>query len=92
MIISWIIFMMVEGAKNKALTVLGGIVASFITLLFVAAMNEKTVSYSSSSYTSAPEKKASTAEVKLQNYKKQGDSVNLECSGETGNITCKAKK
>ena len=88
--ITYLVFMLVQGAKNKILTVLGGTAAFLLIMPFLLSVNEKAAQASIAQYPTG--KATPTVGITLKNYKEQGDSVNLECSGSTGNITCKPKK
>ena len=96
-LVTYIVFSVVEGARNKVLTGLGGAVAFVLIVLLLPSANEKATqnasNASSAPYsTVTPREEAPTVGITLRNYKEKGDSVQLECSGSTGNITCKPKK
>ena len=88
--------LMVKGAKNKILTLICG-AAAFMLVFYLLPVPEKAgrnVSASTASRagsTVAPSEAPSKVVV-LTNFREKGDSLQLECSGTTGNITCKPKK
>ncbi|MCQ4260929.1 hypothetical protein [Stutzerimonas stutzeri] len=90
---TFVAFGVAEGAKNKIISVCLGAAAFVLLVSVLPSANEATPSIdaSASRSTKALQDKAAVA-VTLRNYKEKGDSVKLECSGTTGNITCKAKK
>lgn len=94
---TYIAFNVVEGAKNKIVSVLGGIVAFVLVTMVLPSPNQDepaspaNTTTSTYSYGSSSDEKPAV-DVTLRNYKHKGDNVSLECSGTTGNITCKPKK
>ena len=88
--------LIVKGAKNKILTLICG-AAAFMLVVYLLPESEKAgrnVSASTASRagsTVAPSEAPSKVVV-LTNFREKGDSLQLECSGTTGNITCKPKK
>jgi hypothetical protein len=86
----------VDGALYKIFIGLGGLAVFMLTAHLLPNPNEakrrpaaSEISYPYSA--SAPTELAPTKELTLRNYKQKGDSVGIECSGPTGNITCKPK-
>ncbi len=91
---TFVAFGVAEGAKNKIISVCLGAAAFVLLVSVLPSANEAptpSIDASASRSTKALQDKAAVA-VTLRNYKEKGDSVKLECSGTTGNITCKAKK
>lgn len=84
----------VKGAKNKILTLICG-AAAFMLVVYLLPEPEKAgrnVSTASSVSSTVAPSEAPSKVVVLTNYREKGDSLQLECSGTTGNITCKPKK
>ena len=84
----------VKGAKNKILTLICG-AAAFMLVVYLLPESEKAgrnVSTASSVSSTVAPSEAPSKVVVLTNYREKGDSLQLECSGTTGNITCKPKK
>ena len=71
----------------------GAIVLFIVVALGVKFLffSEKPVTEAHQSPSSSPNvgSTAATVPLTLQNYRYKGDNVKLECSGPTGNITCK---
>jgi len=86
--------LIVKGAKNKILTLICG-AAAFMLVVYLLPEPEKAgrnVSTASSVSSTVAPSEAPSKVVVLTNYREKGDSLQLECSGTTGNITCKPKK
>lgn len=86
--------LIVKGAKNKILTLICG-AAAFMLVFYLLPVPEKAgrnVSTASSVSSTVAPSEAPSKVVVLTNYREKGDSLQLECSGTTGNITCKPKK
>ena len=84
----------VKGAKNKILTLICG-AAAFMLVVYLLPESEKAgrnVSTASSVSSTVAPSEAPSKVVVLTNYREKGDSLQLECSGTTGNITCKPNK
>jgi hypothetical protein len=95
--VTYIAFKTVEGGRNKFLSTLGGASAFVLLAAVLPSANEEakpipSADVSAKYTTGALPKEKPTVGVTLRNYKNKGDSVNLECSGTTGNITCKPKR
>jgi hypothetical protein len=91
---TYIFFSIVEGAKNKIMTLISG-AAAFMLIVYLLPAPEKAgqnVSTASSASSTFAPREAPSKVIVLTNYREKGDSVQLECSGTTGNITCKPKK
>lgn len=92
---TYIVFtLIVKGAKNKILTLICG-AAAFMLVFYLLPVPEKAgrnVSTASSVSSTVAPSEAPSKVVVLTNYREKGDSLQLECSGTTGNITCKPKK
>lgn len=88
--VAWVAFQVVDGFRNKALAVLGGFVGIALVVSILPSAVEKP-DYRVSSPPPPTSREAPSKTVTLKNYKEKGDSVNLVCSGTTGNITCKSK-
>ena len=86
--------LIVKGAKNKILTLICG-AAAFMLVVYLLPESEKAgrnVSTASSVSSTVAPSEAPSKVVVLTNYREKGDNLQLECSGSTGNITCKPKK
>ena len=95
--VTYIAFKVVEGGRNKFLSILGGASVVVFLVAVMPSANEEVNSaqradVSAKYYTGASPKDKATVEVTLQNYKNKGNSLDLECSGTTGNITCRPKR
>ena len=92
---TYIVFtLIVKGAKNKILTLICG-AAAFMLVFYLLPVPEKAgrnVSTASSVSSTVAPSEAPSKVVVLTNYREKGDSLQLECSGTTGNITCKPNK
>ncbi|MQU28757.1 hypothetical protein GHO29_20020 [Pseudomonas helleri] len=82
--------LIVKGAKNKILTLICG-AAAFMLVVYLLPEPEKAGRNVSTASSVAP-REAPSKVVVLTNYREKGDNLQLECSGSTGNITCKPKK
>lgn len=91
---TYIFFSIVEGARNKIVTLISG-AAAFMLIVYLLPAPEKAsrnVSTASSASSTLAQREAPSKVIVLTNFTEKGDSVQLECSGTTGNITCKPKK
>lgn len=91
---TYIAFKAVDGWRNKALSIAGGVVALAVlatVLPSAVPVNTASPSAQTSRSTYSPASKPETVDVTLRSYKEKGDSVRLQCSGTTGNITCKPR-
>lgn len=95
-VITCIVFSAVKGNLLKALTGLGGAAVFVLVVLLLPNANEEARQAATPAPSApsevAPRELAPTVGVTLRNYKEKGDSMHLECSGPTGNVTCKPKK
>jgi glycopeptide antibiotics resistance protein len=89
---TYILFSIVEGAKNKIVTLIGGAAAFMLIVYLLPEKTGQNVSTASSASSTFAPREAPSKVIVLTNYREKGDSVQLECSGTTGNITCKPKK
>ncbi|TWR84789.1 hypothetical protein FJD38_23240 [Pseudomonas saxonica] len=92
---TYIVFtLIVKGAKNKILTLICG-AAAFMLVVYHLPESEKAgrnVSTASSAGSTVAPSEAPSKVVVLTNFREKDDSLQLECSGTTGNITCKPNK
>lgn len=91
------LFFAVNSILKKFTVVLCGVAALVLAVLILPSANEDSkptvASEASTPYSgTAPREAVPTVGVTLRNYKEKGDSIHLECSGSTGNITCKPKR
>lgn len=93
--VAGVAFLFTDSLRNKALAILGGFVGIVLLVSILPSAVKKPdygVSTTSSPAPSPSPREAPSKTVTLQNYRAKGDSVKLECSGTTGNITCKPAK
>ena len=85
-----------EGTLKKVFAGLCGAAVFVLVVVILPKPNEAkrtaAAEHSSPHKPVLPRDTAQSVDVTLRNYKEKGDSVQIECSGSTGNIICKPKK